>query len=331
LAEGNKELVLLVHPANLRTFTMKTIFFPGILLLFSQIAHAQEEIVFQRGKGAPFAPVPGFVPGSLLVSTSHGIYYSATGQPPFRRSERKEYTVPAMKDFNDRYYWYDVLPSGRIITRDATGKHLCLAERGRIKPVVIGKKPEFASPAPYDIHFFQFVSETTGLLYQYNNMSIYQTSNQGRDWQYVSTLAPFIKPYRGYIRHFHFLSPQVGFAVVQVHEQGDYDDAGANPFRESRLYTTTDGARTWSQVHMPANFTSEQILGTPYYTKVGGKLYLICYGDNQLYTSQDGGASFSARTVPNMERTGNKFDMHGKQMAVDDKTYQPFKLIFFNF
>ena len=54
------------------------------------------------------------------------------------------------------------------------------------------------------------------------------------------------------------LTPELGFAVVQVHEPGEDADARANPFRESHLLRTSDDGQTWRRVRMPAAFTLGQ-------------------------------------------------------------------------
>lgn len=311
---------------------MKNILLVFLLLAFS--AQAQRSIFFCPK--VQYDAIPGPKPGSIVVGTHDAHYfYTENGGRSFRKASRGDYAVPHNTNFQMRYFFYDILPSGRTVWRDdKNGKNLYLRDKTGANLHLIGAFPKIQQFNPYDIPYFHFVTETTAYMYLTNSTRIYRTTNQGATWEFQGDLKAIVAPQIGFIRDFRFVSPLVGFALLDIRTKGANDidnfEPVENDFVESRLARTDDGGKTWTRVAMPNGFGKTVIKGDMYFLADGDKVSIIVHGDREIFNSTNGGRSFKSHAVPSMDKWKAKRQDRGKQMVIDDVTYKPFRLIFFN-
>lgn len=304
-----------------------------IFLIGPPQAVAQQNII--RDRSTRYAIVPAKEKGShLIFSTDKIVYHADKDYTVVRKATSAEFSTP--KDswkYLLRGFLFTEMPSGGLIWRKYRG---LFYYQDRIdKPLKVVNK----NPAAFnklvdggDTPYFQFVTDYTGYVYLDNSTKIFRTKTSGEDWVTMGDMTevntgPGTK---GFIRNMHFVSEEIGFAWLQMHELGPYSELSVNEFMGNRIVRTDDAGRTWQVVKMDHGFGSRYLIGDIYWYSTDGEknVSMYAYGDSIIYDSTDGGENFISRQIVNHKQHWNKAAHHAPSVVIDANNYKPFKVYF---
>jgi photosystem II stability/assembly factor-like uncharacterized protein len=128
-----------------------------------------------------------------------------------------------------------------------------------------------------------FLNEKDGFVTSYTG-GIYKTTDSAKTWTTLNsgTTLP--------IRDIYFIDNNKGFAVGGLHSCGGTGCVPPGGF----ILRTLDGGQNWTKIYTPANMIE---ISSIYFTNATTG---FCAGDNMIFKTTDGGATWAATTLNNL-------------------------------